>query len=111
MALLLAGSPDFAEIYSRFAEPNMPREAAEAAFANLSSAQRLRCQSYLNAHRIRLDNLVFQYQQGLLTDEYYETGVREPLRRFARLWEIAEISLLAFRPSFTAAMREAQENA
>ncbi len=111
MFLFVAGSEDIAEIYAKLADPNVPDDAARAAFNNLTPAQRARWQTYLSAHRIRLDNLVFQHQQGLLTDEYFESGVKEPLRRFARLWEIAGIPIESLsRPSFAAVLREAQKN-
>ena len=73
-ALFVAWSADFAEIFTRIGDPTMPRAAAAAAFEELSTVQRFRCYNFLNAHRIRLYNLVFQYQQGMLTDEYYNTG-------------------------------------
>ncbi len=106
-ALFVAGSADFSEIYTRFNDPSMPRAAAAAAFEQLSAAERFRCYNYLNAHRVRLDNLVFQYQQGMLTDEYYATGVKGPLRYFAPLWEITGLRHDIMRPSFVEVVREA----
>jgi hypothetical protein len=79
-ALFVAGSADFAEIYTRFSDPTMPRAAAVAAFAQFSAAERFRCYNFLNAHRIRLDNLVFQYQQGMRRPTLRSDGTTQ-LRR------------------------------
>lgn len=108
-ALFMAGSPEMCDIVWRlgdFAAPNADRGAT---IASLTPVERMRVWNYFNAHRVRLDNLVFQYQQGFLTEEYYVSGVKGPIRGFAPWWDA--LGLKDNLPSsFTAAVRDAVES-
>ena len=105
--LAVAGSAELAEIEVRVGGPLATREEFAAGFATLSPVEQMRLRYYLNAHRVRLDNLVFQYEQGFLTDDYYAAGVERPLRRIAPHWETAGIPIeLLMRKGFVDALRE-----
>jgi len=105
--LVVAGSAELAEIETRVGGPLATREEFAAGYATLSAVEQMRLRYYLNAHRVRLDNLLFQYEQGFLTDEYYDAGVRRPMRRFAPHWEVAGIPIeLLTRRGFVTALHE-----
>ena len=63
------------------------------------------------AHANRMDNLVFQYQQGLMTEEYYKTGIQGPLAFFATGWKVLGLTGGRIggggRPSFQAEIEKA----
>jgi hypothetical protein len=108
-ALFVAGSPEMCDILVRIGDLAAPNADPAAAIAQLSPVEHRRLQAYLNAHRLRLDNLVFQYEQGFLTDEYHASGVKGPLRVFAPWWAAIGLST-QIRPGFAAAVQNAIES-
>jgi hypothetical protein len=59
----------------------------DAYFQSLSSTERQQFKRYLTAHYFRLENLVFQYGQGVLTDEYHDKAVVPTIRYYIPLWD------------------------
>ena len=108
-ALFMAGSPEMCDIVERVGLYR-PNANPDAEISNLSTVDRWRFWNYCNAHRMRLDNLEFQYQQGFLTEEYYVAGVQGPIRWLAPWWDALGMSSSPLRASFTAAVREAMES-
>jgi hypothetical protein len=49
---------------------------------------------------VRVDNMYYQYQQGFLDDEYYETNLKDLIQREAPVWDALEI--VPDRPSLRA---------
>ena len=70
------------------------RQAVEA----LSSLEGRRMRAWITASQRQLDNYHFQYQQGLLDEEYWESVIVRAIRQLAPGW--GEISDTPFRPSF-----------
>ena len=108
-ALFVAGSAEMCDILARIGDLVAPDPDPVTAFARLSPVEQRRLQAYLNAHRIRLDNLVYQYEQGFLPDDYYTSGVKGPLRMLAPWWKAVGLPPV-IRAGFTAAVREAAES-
>ncbi len=50
------------------------------------------------AQQTHWDNMFYQYQQGYIDPEYYESEFRVRVRRLAPVWQ--ELGLLGGRPSF-----------
>ena len=66
--------------------------------AALNELERFRIRSYLLSRLIDLDNEYYQYQNGFLDDEYFESWFKDQLKRNARAWR--SIGLTEMRPSF-----------
>ena len=71
----------------------------------LTESEHIRLRLFYFAQRIRLDNLVFQHQQGFMTDEHYQDGIKGPLRFFHPIWEYFGIT--GGRPSFVSEIEKA----
>jgi hypothetical protein len=56
-------------------------------FESLSPTERQQYKRYITAHFFRLENLLFQYRQGALTDEYHDQAVVPTIRYYLPLWE------------------------
>ena len=59
--------------------------------ASLSITERQQFKRYLHAHLSRVQNLVFQYEQGLLTDEYHDDVILWVIQSYMPLWERFDI--------------------
>ncbi len=60
-------------------------------FETLSQTQRQQYKRYLMAHIFRIQNLRFQYEQGLLSDEYHNRSIIPTIEYFMPLWEKFDI--------------------
>jgi hypothetical protein len=56
--------------------------------------------------RNRIANLIHQYRQGLLTDEYYDAGIRGTIAFWMKIWEGAGV-----RVGISATLREVHQEA
>jgi len=59
----------------------------DAYFDSLSPTERQQYKRYITAHFFRLENLVFQYRQGALTDDYHDQSVVPTIKYYLPLWE------------------------
>ena len=67
----------------------------------LASEEQARVRFRASANLFRFDNFHYQYEQGFLDDEYYESTFKQVVRRLAPQWK--EFDLPDFgRPSFHA---------
>ncbi len=60
-------------------------------FASLETAERQQYKRLLMAQLFRIQNLVFQYEQGLLSDEYHDRNIINTIRTYISLWEKFDI--------------------
>ncbi len=60
-------------------------------FASLGTAERQQYKRLLMAQLFRIQNLVFQYEQGLLSDEYHDRNIIRTIRTYIPLWEKFDI--------------------
>lgn len=65
----------------------------------LTSEERTRYLQYSLSNRVRIDNVHYQYQQGFINEEFWQslTGI---VRNFAPRWEELGILDTNIRPSF-----------
>ena len=63
------------------------------AFAELSESEKEQCRAYLTAHLHRMTDLIHQYEEGLLTEQYYEQGIRGTIVMWMTMWKAAEIRI------------------
>jgi hypothetical protein len=71
---------------------------------SLTETERLRLFRWEHARLCRVESQFYQWQHGLLDDEYYENQFKFIVRRAAPLWE--ELDLEIARPSLRAAVQE-----
>ena len=87
----IALSEDLAEIVLR---------AREGTLEELTELERSRLQMWENARMIRVESQFFQWQQGLLDDEYFEHQFKYAVKTYAPLW--IALGIRFGRPSFRA---------
>jgi hypothetical protein len=73
-----------------------------SALDQLTDDELARVRWYLGARRGDYENLYYQYQQGFLDEEYYQTAVVNGIATFAPWWEKLEFNGGTVRPSFRA---------
>jgi hypothetical protein len=78
-------SPDFHKIIFRF-EKNLKTMSPTEAVAELSEEEEYLVRMYYNDLMVRMDNVYFQYQQGFLSEEYFQTAERG-LMIFVPVWK------------------------
>lgn len=71
----------------------------------LTPEELFRFRDYVAARYTDLDNLVYQFQQGFLDEEYYEYRAACAIRRMAPYWEKLDVFSTNSRPSFVAEVR------
>ena len=71
---------------------------------SLTETERLRLFRWEQARQCRIESQFYQWQHGLLDDEYYENQFKFVVSRAAPLWE--ELGLEIARPSLRAAVQE-----
>lgn len=76
---------------------------AESGFEALAPVEQERLRQRALAMAIWFDNMLYQYEQGYLDPEFYESTIRPTLRRNAQLWRDAGTG---FRPSFRRELEE-----
>jgi len=96
-SMLVANSDYIAPILEAVGEAGYPDDPA--CLDALEPIDRTRLRYYLLAHRIRIDNQMYQYQQGFIDDEYYENNIKGQIRTFGPGWRLFR---LPGRPSFEA---------
>jgi len=72
---------------------------------DLTPEELFRFRIYLQARHQDYDNLFYQYQQGYLDEEYYQSNVAGAIRLFSPWWEKLGIFEDLRRPSFDAEIR------
>ncbi len=107
MGMFLAGSQELSEIAEKIKPEDASVDEYRTAYQSLTPVEQRRWRTFQLAHVNRMDNLVFQYQQGLMTEEYYKTGIRGPLAFFATGWEALGLLERRGRPSFFAEIENA----
>ncbi len=85
-----ADSEFFLPVWEKFHAAGGPENVA--ALDALSSTERMRISRYLQGRIGGYDNLYFQYRNGYLDEEFYETRVVDSVRRYASVY--AELGLL-----------------
>ena len=63
----------------------------------LTPEERIAMTAYLTAQKIRVDNQFYQYQQGLIDEEYFQNNFRQQVSLFGPGWKMLTGSA---RPSF-----------
>ena len=84
-AQVALNSPDFHKIIFRF-EKSLKTMSPTEAVAELSEEEVYLIRMYHNDIMVRMDNAYFQYQQGFLSEEYFQTAKRG-LIRFVPIWK------------------------
>lgn len=92
LSMRLAESAELSSIRQRLEAAGFPEN--RSAVDQLTPVEREQYRHFLRAHLHRMSNLVFQRQQGLLDDDYWE-NMSQPLRRFAVMWEAFDIEYRA----------------
>ena len=78
------------------------RAVAEAfAVASLSPIEEQRWAAWMRAWLTDTDNLLYQYQQGFLDQEYFESNVKAEIRLFAPMWDALDTKRIV-KPTFDA---------
>ena len=75
----------------------------------LTDDERLRLRAVYRGMRIDADNEYYQYQQGFLDEEYFESALKPRIARQARLWR--SFGIEERRPSFKKFVDEQLANA
>lgn len=78
-----------------------------AALDILSAEERGRFRLWQIAQQTHWDNMLYQYQQGFLDEEYFQDAFRERVARLAPTWQA--LNLTGGRRSFFEEVRRAQE--
>ena len=78
-------SPTFHKTLFKF-QSSLESNGVKVAVAELSDEEKFLVSQYYQDLMVRMDNLHFQYQQGFIPEEYFETGKRG-LRIFAPIWK------------------------
>ena len=72
-------------IEAKLRESGFPRDPTIP--DSLTPPERIRFANYLLAHLHRVTNLVHQHEAGMLSDEYYEVGIKAGARVFYPQWK------------------------
>ena len=78
-------SPTFHKAMFKF-ETGVAESGVELAVRALSDEERFLVRHYYHEAMMRVDNVHFQYQQGFLSEDYFETAERG-MRGFVPIWE------------------------
>jgi hypothetical protein len=70
----------------------------QKAIQELSSLEHRRMRAWVTAQQRQLDNYHYQYQQGLIDEEYWDNVIVPAIRIVAPMWQTLEVGGL--RPSF-----------
>ena len=77
----------------------------------LSPEERRRYRAFHQALITRLDNLHYQYQQGFLDEEFYQSGFNALVRNLAPQWEaLDDWRRPSFRAEVERILAETEEN-
>ena len=97
--LVVAASEELSEIFVKISE-GLRVNAAE--LDRLTVVERQRFLLLQGALLMRFDNMFYQYQSGLLDEEFYEHSLKPAVRTYAPIWKELGLSGwgLAERPSF-----------
>jgi hypothetical protein len=76
---------------------NIMLKSSRGGVGELTELERIRLVMWERARMIRVESQFFQWQQGLLDDEYYEHQFKFVIKSFAPLWK--ELGLRFERPS------------
>ena len=66
--------------------PEIRVKVNESGIGSLSAEELERFRAWNQAGRVRLDNIHYQYEQGLIDDEYYNNSFKNVIRRAAPIW-------------------------
>jgi len=95
-----ATSPELCATLGKLRESGWPEN--EASFDALTTSEKVQIATWHNAHLSRCDNLIFQREQGLISDEYY-AYLKDPLRLLGPRWRALGMK---GRPAFERALDE-----
>lgn len=110
LSMRVAESESLSHIQAKLQGSGWPQDMT--GFAELSDTEQAQYRAYLGAHLHRMTNLVHQYREGLLTEEYYEAGIRGTIVTWMGMWEGAQLSLpipVALREVHQEALRLKQQ--
>ena len=93
-----ADSERVTPIMDKLYEEGWPEKSE--AFEALSSLEQRRVRAWLTAGQRQLDNFHYQYQQGLVEPEHWDSVIVPAIRFLAPSWRYVERS--GYRPSFKA---------
>ena len=71
---------------------NIALKARRGAIDELTELERIRLEMWERARMIRVESQFYQWQQGLLDDEYYEHQFKFVIRAVGPLWEALGLS-------------------
>ena len=71
---------------------NIALKARRGAINELTELERIRLEMWERARMIRVESQFYQWQQGLLDDEYYEHQFKFVIRAVGPLWEALGLS-------------------
>ena len=98
---MVADSEHFAPLLAKLGTGLFPRDPAS--FAELSAEDRIRLTAFHQWTRVQLDNLLYQYEQGFIDEDFFNSSTKPALALFTPAWE--ELNLLRpIRPSFKKAI-------
>jgi len=104
LSMRVAESESLSQIQAKLWNHGWPDDTS--AFHELSETQQEQYRAYATAHMHRMSNLIHQYHQGLLTEEYYDRGIRGTIVMWTKVWEGADV-----RIATTATLREVHREA
>ena len=84
--------------YEKFAAAGGPGDVS--ALDVLDSVERERIRRYFQGRLGGYDNLYFQFKQGYLDEEFYETKIAGSVRRLYPIWVELELLEIGATPSF-----------
>ena len=105
--LTAAASQSLCNILDKVAETGMPMAADLDKLDELTSAEFVRYKQFVGANRTRIDNIVFQYHQGLIDDEQYQV-IRRAIFKMSPTWQA--LGLTFGRPSFLAEIEDVKRD-
>jgi len=91
LSMRMAESESLSAISAKLRSSGWPRDGR--AFEELSDREKEQYRAYLTAHLHRVTNLIHQYDEGLLTTEYYEGGIRGTIVMWVTMWKAAQIRI------------------
>ncbi len=112
LSMRVAESESLSHIQTKLRSSGWPQDTS--GFAELSDTEQGQYRAYLGAHVHRMTNLIHQYREGLLSEEYYEEGILGTVVMWMGMWEGAQLSLLipvALREVHQEALRLKQQTA
>ena len=92
ISMRLAESESLSAISARLRAQGWP--ANEEAYQQLPESEQEQYRNFLTAHLHRMTNLIHQYDEGLLTEKYYQEGIRGTIVMWHTMWQAADVRVV-----------------